>query len=62
MEVESTSNLDWDSLKVSKRDAYLLMASQVIELMNTEKSKEVIAATLTHLLVENFMLNLEHLG
>lgn len=59
-ESEVADSLPWGLLTVDKITAYELMASQVIEMTNnmTGSQKEmVMMATMTRLLVENFVLN-----
>lgn len=60
MESESVDIINWDELNLDKRAAYTLMATHVLE-RSTEFSREVMMASLTHLLVENFVLNLTRL-
>lgn len=58
---ESVDPIDWGMLNISEDEAYLLMASQVLEtfLKTPEDQRLVIAlSSLTKLTVENFVLNL----
>lgn len=52
----------WNYLSVSRDEAYELMASSVLEMANGIDDENavlpVIMASMTHLLVENFILNL----
>lgn len=52
----------WNYLSVSRDEAYELMASNVLEMVNNIDDNNaivpVIMASMTHLLVENFILNL----
>jgi hypothetical protein len=60
-EVENTDPIDWGNLSVSEEEAYLLMASSVVEMLEKMPDDEkliVCAASLTKMLVENFTLNL----
>ena len=53
--------IDWAELAVEEDQAFLMMASQVFEQMEgcPEDQRAVVAmATMTKLLVENFVLNL----
>jgi hypothetical protein len=59
-EVESNDPIDWGMIPVREEDAYLKMAEQVIEMMksyNPADRQTVALATITKLLVENFVLN-----
>ena len=65
MESEMTDPIDWGMLQISERDAYVMMASNVIEQLesvNDEERPVVAMATITKLLVENFVLNLRLKG
>lgn len=62
MQMESNHNIDWNNTLTTKSDAYLLMAANAIEILKSAHKEEVMAATVTHLLVENFMLNLQIYG
>lgn len=65
MEAELTDPIDWGLLNISEQEAFEMMASQVLEqLMNVpENERAVVAmATMTKLLVENFVLNLQLKG
>ena len=62
MEGESKDPIDWGQLAVEEEQAFLMMSSQVLEQMENcpEDQRAVIAmATMTKLLVENFVLNLQ---
>lgn len=54
MESERTDSIDWADLQINEPDAYRLMASHVIEMDN---DVTILKAAITHLLVENFVLN-----
>jgi hypothetical protein len=61
-EVDIVDPIDWGTLNISEDQAYELMANQVIEQMYTcpEDHRETVAmATITKLLVENFVLREE---
>jgi hypothetical protein len=63
-EVETTDAIDWESLPIDKDSIYQLVGSQAYELYalyanGTEDGEAIIVATLTKLLVENFVLNLK---
>lgn len=65
MEAEMSDPIDWGLLNVSEREAFEMMASQVLEQMFNvpENERAVVAmATMTKLLVENFVLNLQLKG
>lgn len=65
MEAEISDPIDWGLLNVSEREAFEMMASQVLEQMFNvpENERAVVAmATMTKLLVENFVLNLQLKG
>lgn len=59
MQMESNHDIDWENMPASKENAYMLMAGHAIEILAKTKKEEIMAATITHLLVENFMLNLQ---
>jgi hypothetical protein len=61
-EASKIDPVDWHNLKISQDQAYELMASNVLtEFANipTEHKLTVALATVTKLLVENFVLNLK---
>jgi len=60
-EVESEDPIDWGMLAVDEDAAYRLIASQVIELYNTNDQITMLAS-ITKLIVENFVLNLKLQG
>jgi hypothetical protein len=65
MESDMKDPIDWGMLSISERDAFIMMASNVVEQLESIKEEErsVIAmATITKLLVENFVLNLRLKG
>jgi hypothetical protein len=60
-EVESEDPIDWGMLSIDEDTAYRLIASQVIELYNTNDQLTMLAS-ITKLIVENFVLNLKLRG
>tara|TARA_B110000503_G_C7030706_1_gene363862 strand:- start:252 stop:515 length:264 start_codon:yes stop_codon:yes gene_type:complete len=60
MEAELAEPIDWNELGADPKEAFMLMAANVIEQMESvpEDQRPVIAmATMTKLLVENFAAN-----
>ena len=65
MQAEITDPIDWGLLSMEERQAYTLMATSVIEQINgvPEEQRIMVAmATMTKLLVENFVLNVKLSG
>lgn len=61
-EIESEDPIDWAMLTVDEETVYEMMASSVLEnyLSNSKEDREMIMlGTITHLVVENFVLNLK---
>jgi hypothetical protein len=62
-EVETTDAIDWDNLPLNKDSIYQLVGSQAYELyqqyVTAQDGEAIIVATITKLLVENFVLNLK---
>jgi len=62
-EVELTDMIEWDDLPLEKDRIYQLVGSQAYELYEhytqSEDGEAVLLATVTKLLVENFVLNLK---
>lgn len=61
-EVEIQDPIDWGMLSINEADAYELMANSVLDQMYSlpESYREtVMMATMTKLLVENFVLNIK---
>ncbi len=60
-EVENQDPIDWAYLNVSEDNVYRLIASSVLEQYanwrESENSDMIILATITKLIVENFVLN-----
>lgn len=63
MENEITDPIDWGLLSVSEKHAYKMMASYVLEMSENQRDSDhydvILMATITKLLVENFVLNLK---
>lgn len=64
-EVEITDPIEWGNLAVSEESAYNMMALSVMEMVqklerddDDQKTQVILMASLTKLLVENFVLNL----
>ena len=65
MECELEDPIDWGLLAITEKQAYQMMASQLLEQFDNidkEHLVPVILATATKLLVENFVLNLRLKG
>ena len=65
MQAEITDPIDWGQLSIEERQAYTLMATSVIEQIYgipEEHQLMVAMATMTKLLVENFVLNVKLTG
>ena len=65
MECESADPIDWGMLHITEKQAYQMMASQLLEQfgnVNKEDVMPIVLATATKLLVENFVLNLQLKG
>jgi len=65
MECELSDPIDWGMLHITEKQAYQMMASQILEQFSGVNKKDmvtVILATATKLLVENFVLNLQLKG
>lgn len=65
MQAEITDPIDWAQLSIEERQAYTLMATSVVEQINgipQEQRLMVAMATMTKLLVENFVLNVKLTG
>ena len=58
-EVESVDPIDWGELSITEEQAYIMMASHVLEM---ERNHLTDGAIIVKLLVENFVLNLKLLG
>ena len=62
-EVELSDMIDWEGIPLEKDRIYQLVGSQAYELYDTytqsDDGEAVLLATVTKLLVENFVLNLK---
>ena len=62
-EVEVTDAIEWEDLPLEKDRIYQIIGSQAYELYEqhsqTEEGEAILIATITKLLVENFVLNLK---
>jgi len=62
-EVELSDQIDWDNLPLEKDRIYQIVGSQAYELYanysQSEDGEAILIATVTKLLVENFVLNLK---
>lgn len=61
-EVEVEDPIDWGMLNVNEDDAYRLVASTILEQFNEPwniNNQTAMLATITKLVVENFVLNLK---
>ena len=58
-EASITDPIDWGELSVTEEQAYVMMATHVLEL---ERNHLTDAAIIVKLMVENFVLNLKLLG
>jgi hypothetical protein len=64
-EAEITDSIDWGALKITEKHAYEIMASNVLEQfenLSEDQQMTVAMATITKLLVENFVLNVKLQG
>ena len=65
MEIELNVDVDWDELKTGKTETYLMMATNVVKQLESvpdDQRAVVTMATMTKLLVENFILNMKMNG
>jgi hypothetical protein len=58
-ECETVDPIDWDELNITEEQAYIMMATHVLEM---ERNSLTDGAIIVKLLVENFVLNLKLLG
>ena len=58
-ETSVTDPIDWNELNITEEQAYIMMASHVLEM---ERNHLTDAAIIVKLMVENFVLNLKLLG
>ena len=59
MESEIADPIDWKELNITEEQAYVMMATHVLEM---ERNHLTDAAIIVKLMVENFVLNLKLLG
>ena len=59
MESEIADPIDWGELNITEEQAYIMMATHVLEM---ERNHLTDGAIIVKLLVENFVLNLKLLG
>jgi len=62
MQSQMAVSIDWNMLNLTQQEAFVMMASNVIEQMDSlpEDQRAVVAmATMTKLLVENFILTIQ---
>ena len=60
-EIESEDTIDWGMTEIKEEDAYKLIAMSVVnqfDKYNTDE-REIMIATITKLVVENFVLNIK---
>jgi hypothetical protein len=60
-QAEVTDPIDWSELSIREQDAYEMMANSVLDQIHSlpEDQRPIVAmATITKLLVENFVLNI----
>ena len=60
-EVENEDPIEWGPLSIDEDTAYNIIASQVLEIYNTNDQLTMLAS-ITKLIVENFVLNLKLQG
>ena len=61
-EVAGTDQIDWDNLPLDKDKIYQMIGSQAYEVYGHSEDEDhlaILLATVIHLLVENFVLNLQ---
>ena len=59
MESDIADPIDWSELNISEEQAYIMMATHVLQM---ERNHLTDAAIIVKLLVENFVLNLRLMG
>jgi len=62
MQAELIEPIDWEALEINQQELFMLMASNVIEQMESVEEDQrapVALATITKLLVENYISNLK---
>jgi hypothetical protein len=60
-EIESEDTIDWGMTEIKEEDAYKLIAMSVVNQFDkyTVDEREIMIATITKLVVENFVLNVK---
>jgi hypothetical protein len=61
LDIEQQDSIDWTGLPLDKHAVYQMMASQVYEVYHEwqgDDMQAILLATITKLVVENFVLNL----
>ena len=60
-EIESEDTIDWGMTEIKEEDAYKLIAMSVVNQFDkyTIDEREIMIATITKLVVENFVLNVK---
>jgi hypothetical protein len=60
-EIESEDTIDWGMTEIKEEDAYKLIAMSVVNQFDkyTVDEREIMIATITKLVVENFVLNIK---
>lgn len=60
-EVETQDPIDWGMLEITEADAYRLIAMNTVNQFDkyNVQEREIMIATITKLVVENFVLNLK---
>jgi hypothetical protein len=58
-QVETNDPIDWGMLSVDEQTAYRLIATSILEQFGDDKDRITLLATITKLVVENFVLNLK---
>jgi len=64
-EAEMIETVDWSQLDIEEDEAYLMMASNVVEQLESVPQEQmgiVSMSTMTKMLVENFVLNIKLKG
>lgn len=64
-EAEMIETVDWSQLDIEEDEAYLMMASNVVEQLESVPEEQVgivSMSTMTKMLVENFVLNIKLKG
>lgn len=58
-QVETNDPIEWGMLAVDEQTAYRLIATSILEQFGDDKDRITLLATITKLVVENFVLNLK---